>query len=566
MLSKLNLIIVIFFVSAFLLFGSCKEKKHPRVVIVKKEIVKKPEEIDDQITGNIKNELAFAVENNNKIDDSITLNMRKVDSAFYEKNNYHNIWSKKETWQPWADSMFDFIKNCKYYGLYPSDYHFKELDTLRKKVAGDTLAHKDAVVWTKADLMFTDAFMKTAKDLKEGRLVPDSVSIAFKPKYIDSFFLKNMDDIKYLSLTDFFNSIEPKSQRYQSLKMYAKEFIDTMHTKKFQHIDYPEDDTMKFISQLQTRLAQEGIKTNDDPLPDSLTLSDEIKEYEAMHKFKKDGKLNDRLIERLNNTDEERFKRIAITLDRCKMLPDSMPQKYIWVNIPGYYLQLWDNDSVIINSKVIVGKPKTPTPTLFSRISDMVTYPQWTIPESIIKKEILPGLKKDPTYLQRKGYNLIDSKGQVVDATKIKWSRYKDAIPWKIMQGSGDDNALGVFKFNFYNPYSVYLHDTNERYLFKNTKRALSHGCVRVQAWQELEHFITANDSLNNTSGRPLSYNTDSINTWLANKQKKTIYVKNRLPLFIQYFTCDVKNNKLVFYDDIYNNDAALAEKYFANK
>ena len=196
----------------------------------------------------------------------------------------------------------------------------------------------------------------------------------------------------------------------------------------------------------------------------------------------------------------------------------------------------------------------------------MVTYPQWTIPESIIKKDILPGLKKDPGYLASKGFNLVNNKGDVVDPYTIKWAKYTSGIPWKIMQGSGDDNALGVLKFNFNNPYSVYLHDTNERYLFQNSERDLSHGCVRVQKWEELAFYIARNDSLNKTKEQRLAYNVDSIKTWLANKDRKRIIVKNRLRLYIEYFSCEARDDKIIFYPDIYNDDEALAEKYFANK
>ena len=134
------------------------------------------------------------------------------------------------------------------------------------------------------------------------------------------------------------------------------------------------------------------------------------------------------------------------------------------------------------------------------------------------------------------------------------------------MQGSGDDNALGIFKFNFNNPYSVYLHDTNQRYLFQNSDRALSHGCVRVQKWQDIAFYIARNDSLNKTKDQKLAYTVDSIKTWLTNKDRKRIFVKNRLPLFIEYFSCEARNDKIIFYKDIYNADRELADKYFANK
>ncbi len=562
MLRKTNVVYVFFTLMVMCCIVCCKGK-HPAT---QKEIVKKPEEMDDQISDNLKAVLQFAKDNNGKINNAIKLYFPDLVNSFYDKNDYHNIWSQKEKWMPLADSMFYFIENSKYYGLYPSDYHFKELTQLRKKISEDTLAKADATEWTKADLMLSDAFMKTLKDLKEGRLLPDSVSIVRKQKYIDSFFIKNLNDAeKNDSLSDIFNAVQPQNERYQSLKSLVKNFVDSMDNTSFLYIVYPQKDSSLLIKNLQKRLLQASVaKTTN--IPDSILLSNEIKKYQSIHKIKKDGKISVKLIQSLNNFDVEKFKRIAITLDRYKQKPDTFPVRYLWVNIPSFYLELWDNDTLTLRSKVIVGKPATPTPVLSSAISDMVTYPQWTIPESIIKKDILPALKKDAGYLASKGYNLVDAKGNVVDPYTINWSKYSKGIPWKIMQGSGDDNALGVLKFNFNNPYSVYLHDTNERYLFQNAERDLSHGCVRVQKWDALAFYIAKNDSMNVTKDQQLAYNADSIKTWLANKDRKRIIVKNRLPLFIEYFTCVAKNNKIIFYQDIYNNDEALAEKYFANK
>src|SRR6185436_2065683 len=116
--------------------------------------------------------------------------------------------------------------------------------------------------------------------------------------------------------------------------------------------------------------------------------------------------------------------------DKYKMLPGKMPEKYIWVNLAGYYLQLWDSDTVSLYSKVVVGKPLTRTPELNSAVSEMITYPQWSIPQSIIIKEILPGLKKDPGYLQKKGYSLLDAKNEEVEPYFVDWSKYKTAITY----------------------------------------------------------------------------------------------------------------------------------------
>jgi murein L,D-transpeptidase YcbB/YkuD len=263
-------------------------------------------------------------------------------------------------------------------------------------------------------------------------------------------------------------------------------------------------------------------------------------------------------------SDRERFIRIAISMDKYKMLPEQMPGKYVWVNLPGYYMQLIQDDSVKILSKIICGKPLTKTPQLTSAISEMITYPQWTVPTSIIVKEILPGVKKNPGYIEKKGFSLIDKEGNEVDPYAVDWTKYTKGIPYRVVQGSGDANALGILKFNFNNKYAVYLHDTNQRYLFGQTTRDLSHGCVRVQEWRSLANYILYNDSLF-TSGHNYT-KKDSMRVWLNKKEKHSIPVRDRIPVYIRYFTADGKDGNIIFYDDIYGEDKLLKQKYFANK
>jgi murein L,D-transpeptidase YcbB/YkuD len=251
-------------------------------------------------------------------------------------------------------------------------------------------------------------------------------------------------------------------------------------------------------------------------------------------------------------------------MDKYKMLPEKMPSKYIWVNLPSFQMQLMEDDTVKISSKIICGKPKTRTPLLTSNISELITYPQWVPPPSIIMKEILPAVKKNPGYLARKGFSLLDSKGEEVDPYSVDWSKYNKGIPYRVVQGSGDDNALGILKFVFSNKYSVYLHDTNQRYLFGQTTRTLSHGCVRVQEWEKLAFYILRNDSIN--SGGGVYAKADSMRSWLQKKQKHSIPIKNKIPVFIRYITCEGREGGIVFYDDIYENDKMLRGKYFASK
>ncbi|MDE3213145.1 MAG: L,D-transpeptidase family protein [Bacteroidota bacterium] len=550
-------------------FPSCKSKH----AATKKEIVQKPEDMNDEITDNIRDVLQYALDNHGKINDSIRLALPVVVNHFYEKNDFHNFWSSEEHWLPVADSMFSFIAHAKYYGLYPEDYHYRVLSSIRERIHGDSTARKDAIMWTKADLLLSDAFMRTVKDLHQGRLVPDSNSIARRPRFIDSLFVPALLKLKTVdTLSGLLHTLEPDNVKYQALREVLPKFVDHMDTFHYQYINYPTTDSMTMIENLQRRLFQAGavpdsvLQSPEGQMPDSPHLRKELIKYEGSHGLRKDGRLTDKLVDALNNTDNEKFKRIAITLDRYKLLPDPMPSRYVWVNLPGFYMELMVDDTVQIWSRVIVGKPTTPTPTLVSSISDMVTYPQWTIPASIIRKEILPALKKDPGYLAKKGYNIVDKKGDVVDPYTVDWNRYTHGIPWKIIQGSGDDNALGILKFNFNNPYSVYLHDTNQRYLFSNSVRALSHGCVRLQKWEKLAFFIADGDTLNLNREHKPAYNEDSLKTWLAKKDRKRIFVKNRLPLYFEYFTCVGSDHKLVIYNDIYNQDKAMAQKYFARK
>src|SRR5206468_5444356 len=134
----------------------------------------------------------------------------------------------------------------------------------------------------------------------------------------------------------------------------------------------------------------------------------------------------------------------------------------------------------------------------------------------------------NPSYITKKGFSLIDAKGNEVNPDSVHWSKYKRSIPYRVIQGSGDDNALGVMKFNFSNKYAVYLHDTNQRYLFNNADRAISHGCVRVENWEELTYNIIRSEGPESVSKE------DSVKKWLANKEKHSLSIKNKLPLYIR--------------------------------
>ena len=356
-------------------------------------------------------------------------------------------WSREAKWTPAGSLLIKFIENARLYGLFPKDYHFENISTINQQFEVDSEARKDAVQWSKADVLLTDGLLQIIKDVKLGRLQKDSITLRTDSVLTKEFYEQQVDKIiQSIAVTRIIDSLEPAVKEYHELKDGIKNFLDSAQFKDYTNVPYPVSDSATYKLALRTRLVEEGVL---DSLTDSLHVPNAIKKYQGKMKLKVDGKAGGETIRSLNLTDKEKFSRIALSLDKYKMLPAKMPEKYVWVNLAGYYMQLKDSDTVRIYSKVVIGKPLTRTPELTSAISEMITYPQWSVPQSIIVKEFLPALKKDPGYLAKKGFSLLDMKNEEVDPYFVDWSKYKTGIPYKIVQGSGDDNALGIMKFNF---------------------------------------------------------------------------------------------------------------------
>ncbi|HUR67232.1 MAG TPA: L,D-transpeptidase family protein [Chitinophagaceae bacterium] len=475
------------------------------------------------------------------------------------------IWSDKEEWKPVSDSLYELILHAQLYGLFPEDYHAEELKVLQRRYAWDSLgrgARKDALFWAQKDMLLTDAFVQIVKDIRIGRLPHDSITLN-KDSLSEDFYWEQMKLLQQPgSLSAIIESLEPRHRGYQLLKKGIRKFLDSADFRSYTTVPRPKD-SINFRKALQKRLYEGGYIAFDSVKADSAQLAEAVKRFQKEKGISVDGRAGEGTLRMLNLSDREKFIRIAISMDKYKKLPPRMPVRYIWVNASSNYLDVIENGEVEFSSKVICGKPYTRTPLLNSAVSILITYPQWVPPPSIVAKEILPAVKKNPGYLLKKGFSLLDKEGNEVDPYTVDWSKYSKAMPYRVVQGSGDANALGILKFHFDNKYSVYLHDTNQRYLFANAMRSLSHGCVRVQDWERLALYILRNDSVR-YNGR---YNQiDSMKTWLKNKEKHQIAVRNRMPVYIRYITCEGKDGGVVFYDDVYGEDRFLKEKYFALK
>jgi murein L,D-transpeptidase YcbB/YkuD len=515
--------------------------------------------------------LTQAEKGNGKIDPLLKLNMMEPLLRHYDLSDYQPVWSANMEKKTIADSLMAFIDNGLREGLFPEDYHHEELH-LCHRMLKDSTNRRDPELWTRFDLLHSDAFMKLVRDLKQGRLQPDSNSWHHDEKKIKKLFLPVMkwfqDSGSMRSIAD---SLEPKHAGYRTLKAKLKDYLDSMDASEYTYLEYPWKkndavDSLRFMKLLRLRLSEEDVVDSVHTEIDSAGMALLITRFQSKKKWVVSGRVSGSFIRQLNDFGLERFKRLAITLDRYKQLPDSLPEKYIWVNLPEFMLHVWEKDSLLLESKIICGKPATPTPSLNSAISNVVVFPTWTVPLSIVTKETLPALKKNPGYLAKHNMYLLNGKGQRVNADTIKWSRFNKFIPYQVQQGSGEKNALGVIKFNFFNAHDVYLHDTDQRYLFQKSKRALSHGCVRVQEWEKLAFIVVGHDSASRQPPDTLSSYSDSISSWVSRGIKKTIYLRHRLPLFFNYFGCKYQDGTLHFFEDIYDRDKELRDKYFSKQ
>jgi murein L,D-transpeptidase YcbB/YkuD len=525
------------------------------------DIVEIPEQIDVRVKRNIRKNMEFALANKGRLSDTVLLRMDTLVNTLYAKNDFEPIWSRQESWLPEADSLFQFIEFSKSYGLFPNDYHFKALHKIRSLVGSDSISRIDAALWSRAEVMLSDAFFLLTKHLKQGRLQYDSVTLRKDTILPKQFYLNIYDQLRHTrNISTTLQSLEPTHTLYDSLKNGLQFFLDSVTTfKRYTYLPYPIRDSAAFYSLLQKRFFEEDIVLSPTEQMDTTAWRKAIRSYQEFKGLKVTGKVNETTVNNLNNTDWEKFKRIAINLDRFKLLPDTLPQTYVWVNLPSYQLKLIDSDSVALQSRVIVGSPKTRTPLLTSEISNFITYPQWTVPYSIIFKEMLPQIQKNIDYLRKQNLMVVDRNDSIIDPATIDWSKLsKKRFPYLLKQRQGDDNSLGVLKFNFANKYSVYLHDTNARWLFSKSSRALSHGCVRVKEWEKLSHFLVRNDST--------KYHPDTLRSWIQRQEKHVVYGFRKVPIFIRYFTCEGSAGKVKFYDDIYGEDKILRHRYFADK
>lgn len=223
--------------------------------------------------------------------------------------------------------------------------------------------------------------------------------------------------------------------------------------------------------------------------------------------------------------------------------------RFVMVNIRGAYLTAMDSAGKnVLTMRTVVGKRDTPTPTIDTYATSIVTHPYWNVPKSIAIKEIFPKAAADPEYLSRNRIQVIGKDGQAINPEELEWGDLTaDKFPYRFRQETGEDNSLGLLKVEIKNPLAIYLHDTNARYLFASNQRWRSHGCVRVQKPTELANYMAGTELLDS------DFMTEPDTVSHPPKWHK---LKVRVPVFLLYLPADCNpKGDLMYFPDVYKRE-----------
>ncbi len=284
---------------------------------------------------------------------------------------------------------------------------------------------------------------------------------------------------------------------------------------------------------------------------DSTTLA-LVKSFQSDYGLKPDGIVGPNTISKLNAPASSHLEKVILNMERWRWVPRNIEGQYIIVNVAGYYLDVFEKDTIQLTKQVMVGNPRTKTPIFSDRIQYIELNPYWTVPYSISSREILPRIKKDPGYLARNNYKLLVG-GKAINPYSVDWTEVsRSKFPYTIRQDPGAGNALGEVKFMFPNRYNVYLHDTQSKDKFVEPIRAFSHGCIRLETPFELASFLFKDDP---------KWSGDKIYETKKKGKNKRITLKESVPIYLVYLTAYVGNDeKLNLQLDVYDRDSALQE------
>jgi murein L,D-transpeptidase YcbB/YkuD len=446
--------------------------------------------------------------------------------TFYSSRNYAPLWITDGKVNARATAAIAYLRHVDADGLDPADYPTPKFDAL--SAAADL---------AEAEIKLTAAVVTYARHASVGRVHWSRVSgdieyttAAAEPGEVLAALAGASDVLATL------DSYEPQTPGYRALKAKLAEARAGKVDKDKPTIGKGavlkigmEDDR---VPVLRERLGFASTSASYDK-----PLADAVKRFQEQHDLPASGTLTAATVEALNGRQQpDRVTDIILAnMERWRWMPHRFPDTYVIVNLPDFTLRVMHDGKQVWTTRIVIGKPEMPTPIMTADMKYITVNPTWNVPPSIVNHEYLPALAQDPTVLARMGL-------------RVDYGR--DGV--HIWQPPGDKNALGRVRFNFPNKFLVYQHDTPDKYMFANDKRAFSHGCMRVQ---DPVHYAEVLLSLVRPSDR---YTEDRIRKMFGPSE-----VDIQFPTFISvnltYQTAFVDDaGKLQIRDDVYGRDRSL--------
>lgn len=480
-------------------------------------------------------------------------------NLFYKNRNYQYAWFNKNGMTSTVSSFENQLNN--YHDNYLDNSLINNrIGVLISKIQNDKADAKiDESRITELELLLTTTFFKYSKKVFTG--------IYENPKNLDWYIPKNKKNYQVLldSLVDSKknnNLWEPANKYYIALKQklisYRKiekngGFPKIILSKK--SLSITEKDSC-LVNVKRYLILSGDLKNNDKSIKFTDSLVKAVSRFQTRMGLNNQGILGEATVKEMNVPISFRIKQIMINMERLRWFPDQVEDDFLLINIPEYKLHVFENKQKVMDLKVIVGKEATRTSIFKGNISQLILNPYWNVPTSIVRKEMLPKLKQNSNYLSKNNMELL-SGNTIIDPSTVNWNKYTSSIPYSIRQKPGDDNALGKMKFIFPNNFSIYLHDTPSRSIFNESKRAFSHGCIRVENPMKLAQYILRNNQ---------KWNSDNLQSSIESKKTISIQIKPSLPVYIVYFTAWIGNSgEINFRNDLYNMDNQLEKEIFNN-
>lgn len=483
---------------------------------------------------------------------------KKALITFYRKRNFQFAWLEKGSISPAAQDFF-----LQYRGFL-SDYSDTllpdpVLDSLLYQLASDGFEKQGQGPLEELEMRLSLAFLRYARKEFTGLIDRPELLNWHIPKY-----KKN-----YPALLDSLaagkrpgNFMEPVNAYYTSLKAALGQYKRLEQSGQWPKVpDWNPPPGAKSMDLRAVWLKKCLLLAGDLRPADTLTGTDSavagaLRSFQNRMGLPETGQADQATIEQMRVPLRKRLRQIMVNLERMRWLPEKIKGDFLLVNIPEFTLHVFRDGNPIWDSKLVVGKQASKTQIFRGKISHIILNPIWSLPPGIIKKEILPGIKKHPDYLRRHHMQVFSGSSRV-NAARINWHRYTNRIPYSIRQMPGPDNPLGRIKFLFPNSFWIFLHDSNEPWFFDARKRTFSHGCIRMEKAEQLAEYL-----LKKNAGM-----TDmQIRKALGGKKEAYYKLRKQEPVYIIYLTAWVdERGKLNFRPDVYGRDALLYKAVFGN-